>query len=226
MASQMSGVSLRVRRARHNSSNIVGVTAARHNSSKVGGVTIHNSSLYNSHAYKIYVCKSSEMKGTNVVVDKRFQNSSIHAVILFSALSESQYYQIRSRLSSSNGYRGQETERWLHMWLHYSSSSSRYPLVVGSLRQTQLSSSEFCHGLIFRRSVDSHVSVDTVHPSMLRSCSLSSPRWHHLQSLSSDVDLISPIYVAKPPQSRFPAPLCDTLYLQSLLVVFVSHMDY
>ena len=83
-------MSLRARCARHNSSNVVGVTAARHNSSNVGGVTRYNSSLYNSHAYTIYVCKSSEMKGRNVVEDKRFQNSSIHAVILFSALSESQ----------------------------------------------------------------------------------------------------------------------------------------
>ena len=30
--------------------------------------------------------------------------------------------------------------------------------------------------------------------------------------------------MAKPPQSRFTAPLCDTLYLQSLLDVIVSHM--
>ena len=78
--------------------------------------------------------------------------------------------------------------------------------------------------LVFRRSDRSHVSVDTVHPSLLRSSSLSSPGWNHLQSLSSYVVLVSPLYVAKPPESRFPAPLCDTLYLQSLLDVFVSHM--
>ena len=35
-------------------------------------------------------------------------------------------------------------------------------------------------------------------------------------SLSSDVVLVSPLCVAKPPQSRSPAPLCDILYLQSL----------
>ena len=77
---------------------------------------------------------------------------------------------------------------------------------------------------VFCRCDGSLVSVDTVHPSLLRSSSLSSPGWYHLQSLSSYVVLVSPLYVAKPPQSRFPAPLCDTLYLQSLLDVFVSHV--
>ena len=51
---------------------------------------------------------------------------------------------------------------------------------------------------IFRRSDGSHVSVDTVHPSLLRSSSFSSPTWYHLQSLSSDVVLVSRLYVAKP----------------------------
>ena len=91
-----------------------------------------------------------------------------------------------------------------------SSYSSRSHLVVGSLRQTQFSSSQFCHGPC-RRSDGSHVSVDTVHPYLFRSSSLSSPGWYHLQSLYSDV--VSPLYVAKPPESRFPAPLCDTLSL-------------
>ena len=66
---------------------------------------------------------------------------------------------------------------------------------------------------IFRRSDGSHISIDTVHPSLFRSSSFSSPRWYHLQSLSSDVVLVSPLYLAKPPQSCFPAPLCDVLYL-------------
>ena len=48
-------------------------------------------------------------------------------------------------------------------------------------------------GFIFRHSDGSHVSVDTVHPSLLRSSSLSSPGWCHLQSLSSYVVLISPL---------------------------------
>ena len=61
---------------------------------------------------------------------------------------------------------------------------------------------------VFRRSDGSHVSIDTVHPSLLRSSSFSSPRWYHLQSLSSDIFLVSSLYVAKPPQSCFPAPLC------------------
>ena len=103
----------------------------------------------------------------------------------------------------------------------WTSSSIRSHLVVGSLRQTQFSSSQFCHGL--RLSDGSHVSVDTLHPSLLRSSSLSSPGWCHLQGLSTYVVLVSPLYVAKPPVSRFPAPLCDTLYLQSLFDVFVSH---
>ena len=70
----------------------------------------------------------------------------------------------------------------------------------------------------------SHVSIDTVHPSLLRSSSFSSPRWYHLQSPSSNVFLVSSLYVAKPPQSCFPAPLCDVLYRQSLPDVIVSHM--
>ena len=38
--------------------------------------------------------------------------------------------------------------------------------------------------LVFSLSNGSHVSVDIVHPSLLRSSSLSSPGWYHLQSLS------------------------------------------
>ena len=45
---------------------------------------------------------------------------------------------------------------------------------------------------VFRRSDGSHVSIDTIHPSLLRTSSFSSPRWYHLQSLSSDVFLVSP----------------------------------
>ena len=56
--------------------------------------------------------------------------------------------------------------------------------------------------LVFRRSDGSHFSVDTVHPSLLRSSSLSSPGWYHLQSLSSYVVLVSPIDVSKPPESQ------------------------
>ena len=46
---------------------------------------------------------------------------------------------------------------------------------------------------IFRRSDGSHVSVDTVHPSLLQSSSFSSPSWYHLQSLSSELFLVSPL---------------------------------
>ena len=67
-------------------------------------------------------------------------------------------------------------------------------------------------------------SADAVDPSLLRSSSHSSPRWYHLQSLSPDVVLVSPLYVAKPHQSCFPVPLCDTLYLPSLPDVIVSRM--
>ena len=77
--------------------------------------------------------------------------------------------------------------------------------------------------LVFRRSDGSHMSRLT-QSSLLRPSSLSSPGWYHLRGLSSYVVLVSPLYVAKPPQSRFPAPLCDTLYLQVLLDVFVSHV--
>ena len=77
---------------------------------------------------------------------------------------------------------------------------------------------------IFRRSDGSHVSVETVHPSLLWSSSFSSPRCYHLQSLSSDVVLVSSLYVDKPPQSCFPAPLCDVLYIQSLNVWPHAHL--
>ena len=77
---------------------------------------------------------------------------------------------------------------------------------------------------VFRRSDCSRVSVDIVHPSLLRSSYFSSPRWYHFQSLSTDVFLVLPVYVAKPPQSCFPAPLCHVLYFQFLSDVIVSHM--
>ena len=99
------------------------------------------------------------------------------------------------------------------------SSSSRSHLVVGSLRQTQFSSSQFCHVLNLCRSDGSHVSVDIVLPSLLRSSSLSSLRCYHLQSLSSDVVLVSPLYVANPPQSCLPAPLRVSL---SLVLSFLT----
>ena len=74
-----------------------------------------------------------------------------------------------------------------------SSSSSRSHLIVGSLRQTQFSSSQFCHGLHLVSCCpdSSHVSVDIVCPSLLRSSYSSSPRRNHLHSLSSDVLLVS-----------------------------------
>ena len=48
--------------------------------------------------------------------------------------------------------------------------------------------------------------------------------WYHLQSLSSDVFLGSPLHVAKPPHYCFPVYLCSILYLQSLPDAIVSHM--
>ena len=105
--------------------------------------------------------------------------------------------------------------------LYYNSSSSpsRSQLVLGSLRQTQFSSSQFCHDMdfIFCRSDGSHVQVDKFHPSLLRSPSLSSPRWYaiFMESLFSDVFLVSPLDVSKQHQSCFPATLCDVLYFKS-----------
>ena len=69
-----------------------------------------------------------------------------------------------------------------------------------------------------------HVLVDTVHPSLLRSSSFSSPRWYHLQSLSSNAFLVSSLCASKPHQPCFPEPLCDVLYRLSLPAVFVSHV--
>ena len=77
---------------------------------------------------------------------------------------------------------------------------------------------------VFRRSDGSHVSIDTAHPSLIRSSSFSSSMWYHLQSLSSDVFLVSSLYVAKPPQYCFPAPLCYVLYFEFLPDVILSYM--
>ena len=69
----------------------------------------------------------------------------------------------------------------LHLKNNTSSSSSRSHLVVGSLRQTQFSSSQFCHAIhlsLFRWL--SCLMVDTVHPSLIRSSLHSSPGWYHL----------------------------------------------
>ena len=76
-----------------------------------------------------------------------------------------------------------------------SSSSSRSHLMVGSLRQTQFSSGQFCHRLqllffffFFCCADSSHVSVDIVHPSLLWSLlwssSSSSPGWCRVQRLN------------------------------------------
>ena len=58
---------------------------------------------------------------------------------------------------------------------------------------------------ILRCPDSSHVSVDTLHPSLLRSSSFSSPRWCHLQSISSDVFLVSTLHVSKSSH----LPLCS-----------------
>ena len=111
----------------------------------------------------------------------------------------------------------------MHVRIHtFLSSSSRSHLVVWSLRQTQFSSSQFCHGL--HRSDGSHVSVDTVRPSLLRSSSPYSPGWYHLQSLSSNVVLGSSLHVSKPPQFCCLTPLCDILYIHTH--VYYVDMSY
>ena len=46
---------------------------------------------------------------------------------------------------------------------------------------------------------------------LLRCSSLSSPRWYHLQSLSSDVFLVSHLDVSNPQESCFTAPLPDVI---------------
>ena len=104
-----------------------------------------------------------------------------------------------------------------------SSASSCSHVVVGSLRQTQFSSSQFWHG----HPPPPHrwlTSDFAVYPSPLWSSSSSSPGWCHLQCSSSHVFLFSSLYKLKPPQSRFHTPVCDLLYLHSLLDVLISHM--
>ena len=80
-------------------------------------------------------------------------------------------------------------------------SSSRSHLVVGPMcrcgrHNSPPASSVMDH--VYCRSDGSHVSVDTVHPYLFQSFSLSSPGWYHLQSPSSYVVLVSSLYVAKP----------------------------
>ena len=74
------------------------------------------------------------------------------------------------------------------------------------------------------RSDGSNVTVDTLHLSLLRSFAFSYSMCYHLQSLSSDVFLVSPLDVTKPHQSCFPVPLCDVLWVKSLPDVIVSLM--
>ena len=143
---------------------------------------------------------------------------------------------------------------------------------MGSLRQTQFSSSQFCHGhpplllrwllsdvtqsihlcfgllllllavptllwgrcgrhnsppassvvdILLRCSDGSHVRCHTIYPSLFWSSS-SSPGRCHLQCSSSHIFLFSSLYMPKPPQSRFRDPVCDLLYLHSLLDVLIS----
>ena len=51
---------------------------------------------------------------------------------------------------------------------------------------------------------------------------LLSRTWYNLQNLSSDVFFVSTLDVSKPPQSSFPAPLCDILFLM-LSFLISSH---
>ena len=77
---------------------------------------------------------------------------------------------------------------------------------------------------VFCRSHGSHVTVDTVHPSLLRSSSFFFSQV--VPSLSSDEVMVLLLYVAKPPQSCFPAPVCDIIYIQSLPDVIISYIVY
>ena len=83
-----------------------------------------------------------------------------------------------------------------------SSSSSRSHLVVWVAATDTvdlLQQVNYVMDLVFCRSDGPHVSVDTVHPYLFRSYSLSSPGCYHLQSLSSYVVFVSSsTCVAKP----------------------------
>ena len=73
-----------------------------------------------------------------------------------------------------------------------SPTSNRSHLIVGSVQQTQFSSSQFCHGANRLSSDRYHVSVEPVNSSLLRySSSSSSPTWNHIHGISSDVSLCS-----------------------------------
>ena len=111
----------------------------------------------------------------------------------------------------------------LYLFLFY---SSRPDLIVGLCSRHNSTPASSVINFVFARLDSSHVSVDTVHRSMCWSSSPYSPKWYHLHCLSSDVFLVSSLEVPSPPQSRFPAPLCCVLYLQSLPYVIFSHMVY
>ena len=103
-------------------------------------------------------------------------------------------------------------------------------LAVGSLRQTQFSSSQFCHGHTGLWSCTSSFVVPMALVSRLtqsiylcfRLSLISSPRWCHLQSLCSDVFLVSSLDVSKPPQSCFPAPVMFSTVSLSLMSSFLT----
>ena len=109
-----------------------------------------------------------------------------------------------------------------HFVQSYVSSSSRSNVTVVWLRIHNSPPSSSVMVFIFCCRDGSRVSVDTVHPSLLRSSSSSSPRWCHLQNLSSYVFLVSPLHVSKLPQTRIHAPLCDIICLQYLPLSLLS----
>ena len=68
------------------------------------------------------------------------------------------------------------------------------------------------------------VSVDGVHPSLLRSCSFSPPRWYHLQRLSSGTFLVSPL--ERPNHLSFAFVYLSVIFSTSSLSLILSFLTW
>ena len=135
-------------------------------------------------------------------------------------------YEFRSSSSSSRSIDPMRVQIWwFSKWLQVHILCAYVPIFLwgrcGIHNSPPVSSVMDPHLLLFR-----YLSCLGWHsPPISAPVFLFSSRWHHLQSLSSDVVLVPSLHVSKPPQSCFPTPLCYImLYLQSLPDVIISHM--
>ena len=135
---------------------------------------------------------NTKVKTTGDMEDVTVDGEMVDVVIIFISL---------GTLIIRDGLCDKEIRRGNAMGKDYS-FSSRFHLALGCIGRCGRHNSPQASSvidLVLCRSDGPHVSVDTVHPYMFRSSSLSSPGCYHLQSLSSCVVLVSsPTCVAKP----------------------------